>query len=158
MAQAVQQGQNGYVGGVIVNDGSGWREDEGADSVLGTNAVPWAVAALPDGGAAFTAKSPTQGATIYERSGAGQPWQGFTYPGGFAPGALTLFREDGALRAIGTSSEPATFQAEEEVTPPPGFPADPGGSLSARQRPRPRRAAADGERLERRGARTQRRP
>ncbi len=118
----VQQGQNGYVGGVIVNDGSGWTEDDGADSVLGTNAVPWAVAGLPDGGAAFTAKSPTQGATIYERSGAGQPWQGFTYPGGFAPGALTLFRENGALRAIGTSAEPPTFQAEEESPPPPGFP------------------------------------
>jgi hypothetical protein len=119
----VQQGQNAYTGGVIGNDGSGWHEDEGADAVLGTNAVPWAVAGLPDGGAAFTAKSSaTQAATIYERSAPGQAWEGVGYPGGFAPGALTLFREGGALRAIGTSSEPATFAAEEEVAPPPGFP------------------------------------
>ncbi len=118
----IQQGQNGYVGGVIANDGSGWREDEGADAVLGTNAVPWVVAALADGGAAFTAQSATRGATIYERTAPGRPWQGVTYPGGFAPGALTLFREGGALRAIGTSTEPPTFTAEEETPPPPGFP------------------------------------
>ena len=118
----IEPGRNAYTGGVIVNDGSGWREDEGADAALGTKAVPWAVAALPDGGAAFTAQSPTQGATIYERNGAGQPWQGVSYPGGFAPGALAVFREAGALRAIGTGVEPSTFVAEEEVAPPPGFP------------------------------------
>ncbi len=118
----IRQGQNSYVGGVIVNNGSGWHEDEAADAELGASAVPWAVAGLPDGGAAFTAKSSTQGATIYERSAAGQPWQGVTYPGGLAPGALTLFREGGALRAIGTSAEPATFPAEEESAPPPGAP------------------------------------
>jgi hypothetical protein len=117
-----QQGQNRYIGGIIVNDGSGWREDEAAAAVLGSNAVPWAVAALADGGAAFTAKGNAQGATIYERNGPGQPWQGVPYPGGFAPGALAVFREGGALRTIGTSSEPATFPAEEEVAPPPGFP------------------------------------
>ncbi len=115
-------GQNSYVGGVIANSGSGWHEDEGAAAVLGTNAVPWVVSALPDGGAAFTAQSPIAGATIYERNTPGSPWQGVTYPGGRAPGALTLFREAGALRAIGTSSEPATFVAEEETPPPPGFP------------------------------------
>ena len=118
----IQPGQNAYAGGVIVNDGSGWREDEGADAALGTAAVPWVVAALPDGGAAFTAKSPTKGAMIYERNAPGQPWQGVSYPGGFAPGMLTVFREGGAIRAIGTGSEPPTFVAEEEVAPPPGFP------------------------------------
>ena len=106
----------------MVNDGSGWHEDEGADALLGSDAVPWAVAALPDGGAAFTAKSATGGATIYERDSAGAPWQAVPYPGGLTPGYLTLFREGGALRAIGTSSEPATFTAEEESPPPPGFP------------------------------------
>ncbi len=119
----IQQGQDRYAGGVIVNNGSGWREYEAADAVLGTNAVPWAVAGLADGGAAFAAESSSGAdAAIYERSGAGAPWQGVAYPGGVAPGALTLFRENGALRAIGTSTEPDTFTAEEEVAPPPGFP------------------------------------
>ncbi len=118
----IEPGQNRYRGGILVNSGSGWKEDEGAAAVLGTNAVPWAVAALPDGGAAFTAQSPTEGAFVYERSAPGAPWQASIYPGGFAPGALTLFREDGALRAIGTGAEPETFTAEEETAPPPGFP------------------------------------
>lgn len=115
-------GQDAYTGGIIVNNGSGWHEDAGAAEVLGTARVPWAVAALPDGGAAFTAGSPTEGGTIYERNGPGAPWQAFPYPGGFAPGALALFREGGALRAIGTGGEPDTYVAEEESEPPPGFP------------------------------------
>ena len=119
----IQQGQSRYTGGVIVNNGSGWKEDEAADAVLGTSAVPWAVAALPDGGAAFAAESSSGGsAAVYERSGAGAAWQPFAYPGGEAPGSLALFRENGALRAIGTGAEPNTFAAEEEVAPPPGFP------------------------------------
>ncbi|HEX4437380.1 MAG TPA: hypothetical protein VH061_11370 [Solirubrobacteraceae bacterium] len=116
----VRAGQNQYAGGVIVNEGSGWREEEGAAALLGTVAVPWAVAGLPDGGAAFTAKSPTQGATLYERSNSGSAWQGFPYPGGFAPGSLSLFREGGTVRAVATGSEPATFVAEEEAAPPAG--------------------------------------
>jgi hypothetical protein len=115
-------GQDEYAGGVIVNSGSGWQEDEGAVAVLGTKAVPWAVAGLPDGGAAFTSRSPTQGGFVYERNGAGASWQPFVYPGGLSPGYLTLFREGSALRAIGTGSEPATFVAEEETAPAPGFP------------------------------------
>lgn len=118
----VTPGSDRYTGGVIVNSGSGWHEDEGADAVLGTAAVPWAVAALADGGAAFTAQTPAEGAFIFEREAAGAPWQRVTYPGGFAPGSLAVFREGGSLRAIGTGAEPATFTAEEESAPPPGFP------------------------------------
>jgi hypothetical protein len=118
----LEPGQNRYAGGIIVNSGSGWREDEGAAAVLGTKAAPWALAALPDGGAAFTARSPTEGGFVYERNGPGQAWQGYVYPGNAAPGSLSVFREGGALRAIGTGSEPETFVAEEEVAPPPGFP------------------------------------
>ena len=118
----IHPGQNAYTGGIIANDGAGWHEDEGAAAVLGTSAVPWVVAALPDGGAAFTAASARAGAQVYERNGPGQPWQGFAYPGGLAPGALTVFREGGALRAIGTGAEPGTFVVEEETEPPPGFP------------------------------------
>ncbi|MHB8533021.1 MAG: hypothetical protein ACYDC2_09905, partial [Solirubrobacteraceae bacterium] len=117
-----QPGQNSYAGGIIENSGSGWHEDEAAAGLLGANAVPWALAALPDGGAAFSAKGATGGATIYERNGPGAAWQGAPYPGGFAPGALTVFREGGALRAIGAGSEPGTFLAEQETPPPAGFP------------------------------------
>ncbi len=84
--------------------------------MLGTTAVPWAVAALPDGGAAFTARSPNR-AVIYERNAPGAPWQPVSYPGGEAPGTLALFREGGALRAIGTGAEPPTYTAEEESPP-----------------------------------------
>ncbi len=114
-------GANSYLGGVIVNNGSGWKEDEGAAAVLGTKAVPWAVAGLADGGAGFTAQG-AQGAAIYERNAPGQPWQGVSYPGGRAPGSLAVFREGGALRAIGASAAPETIGAESEPAPPPGFP------------------------------------
>ncbi len=115
------RGANSYLGGVIVNNGSGWHEEESADSAL-AGAVPWTVAALTDGGAAFTAEGGGQGAKIYERTAPGQPWQGVTYPGGRTPGQIALFRENGALRVVGTSSEPSTFGSEEEGEPPPGFP------------------------------------
>ena len=114
-------GENEYTGGVIFEDGSGWHEDPTATAALGEGWVPWAVAGLADGGAAFTAQSPTEGGRILERSSPGAAWQSFTYPGA-APGALTLFREGGSLRAIGTGAEPNTFSAEEETAPPPGFP------------------------------------
>jgi hypothetical protein len=114
-------GQNEYSGGILLNSGSGWHEDAAAAAAL-AGAVPWAVATLADGGAAFTAHSPTLGGTVYERNSPGAAWQPTQYPGGFAPGSLSLFREGSALRAIGTGSEPNTFAGEEEVAPPPGFP------------------------------------
>jgi hypothetical protein len=118
----ISPGQDRYTGGLIANSGSGWHEDEGAAAVLGTNAVPWAVAGLPDGGAAFSAETPGGSSLVYEREAAGQGWSATAYPGGLTPGSLVLFREGGALRAIGTGVEPDTFAAEEEAKPPPGFP------------------------------------
>ena len=108
-----------FEGGLIVNDGSGWQIDEGAASVMDDNA-PWAVAALPDGGAAFT----TRGGQIFERQAAGDPWQetATPYPGETAPGSITLFREAGALRAVTAGSEPDTTEVESEPNPPAGFP------------------------------------
>ena len=84
--------------------------------------MPWAVAGLSDGGAAFTAESPTEGARILERQSATAPLAVVPLSGRRPPGALTLFREGGSLRAIGTGAEPNTFTAEEETAPPPGFP------------------------------------
>lgn len=117
----IAPGQNSYTGGIIVNEGSGWQAAPGAAEALGEG-VPWAVAGLPDGGAAFTSQGGAGGAQIFERQSPGAPWQAVSYPGGFAPGSLALFREGGALRVIGSGAEPFTFSAEDEPSPPPGAP------------------------------------
>jgi hypothetical protein len=108
-----------YEGGLIVNSGSGWQVDEAAASAMGANA-PWALAALPDGGAAFTTRS----GQIFEREGAGDPWHetATPYPGEVAPGAISVFREGTALRVVSVGSEPDTIEQESEPSPPAGFP------------------------------------
>lgn len=117
---------NHYTGGLLVNDGSGWQIDQGAAAAMGVN-VPWAVAGLADGGAAFTAGEPSGsgfGGLVFERSGTGAPWQQTPtpLPGGAEPGSLALFREGGALRAIASGSVPNTYSLESLSPPPPGFP------------------------------------
>jgi hypothetical protein len=119
---------NHYIGGLLVNDGAGWRPDAGAATAMGEN-VPWAVAGLPDGGAAFTAGEASGsgfGGQVYERSGPGESWQPTStpLPGGAEPGSLALFREGGALRAVTSGSVPNTFSLESQPAPPPGFPPD----------------------------------
>jgi hypothetical protein len=108
-----------FEGGLIVNNGSGWHADEGAAAVIGASA-PWAVAALPEGGAAFS----TRAGQIFERQGPGDPWQETPtpYPGETAPGSLALFREGQALRVVTVGSEPDTVEQESEPSPPAGFP------------------------------------
>ena len=114
---------NSYVGGLLVNDGSGWQIDQGAAAAMGAD-VPWAVAGLPDGGAAFSVAGSGEGAEIFEREGAGAAWQQTPepFPGGGEPGFLTLFRESGSLRVIAAGSQPNTYEVEREPSPPPGFP------------------------------------
>jgi hypothetical protein len=115
----VASGGEEYEGGLLVNDGSGWSIDAGVAAVIG-KAGPWAVAGLPDGGAAFT----TENGQIFERESAGSSWQAtpIPYPGGSSPGSLALFREGGALRVIAAGAMPDTFASEREPSPPPGFP------------------------------------
>ncbi len=107
-----------YRGGLIVNDGAGWHIDAGAAAAIGSN-VPWAVAGLPDGGAAFAASG-----SVYEREGPGASWQRTPtpFPGGGEPGSLALFREGGALRAIAAGSAPDTYTVDSEPKSAPGFP------------------------------------
>jgi hypothetical protein len=107
-----------YVGGLLVNDGAGWQIDQGAHEAMGTGA-PWAVAGLPDGGAAFSASG-----TVYEREGPGAHWLATPtpFPGGGEPGGLTLFRENGALRVLATGEEPETYGVESQSEAPPGLP------------------------------------
>jgi hypothetical protein len=109
-----------YEGGLIVNNGSGWHIDQGASAAMGTN-VPWAVAGLPDGGAAFGASQ-----MVYEREGPGASWQATPTPfpagGSPGPGSLELFRESGALRVIAAGSVPDTYKVESKPEAPPGEP------------------------------------
>ena len=119
---------NHYTGGLLVNDGSGWQIDEGAAGALGAN-VPWAVAGLPDGGAAFAAGEASGsgfGGVVFERSGPGASWQQTPtpLPGGSEPGSLALIREGGELLVVASGSVPNTFSLESQPTPPPGFPPD----------------------------------
>jgi hypothetical protein len=107
-----------YEGGLLVNSGSGWHIDQGAQAAIGSN-VPWAVAGLPDGGAAFGASE-----TVYERESAGAPWQATPtpYPGGGQPASLTPFRENGALRVLAMGTVPDTDLVERAAEAPPGSP------------------------------------
>ena len=118
----VSAGSDQFAGGLLVNDGSGWRVDEGAAAAIGSG-LPAAVAGLPDGGAAFATSGGPEGRGVYEREAPGAPWQAappLRSAGG--AGSLALFREGGALRAIvaagGVSSQGAPLPA------PPGFPPD----------------------------------
>jgi hypothetical protein len=118
--------ENRYVGGLLINNGSGWQVDQQAAAAMGGN-VPWAVAGLQDGGAAFATGSASgqgAGATVFERQNASAPWEPTTTPlPGFAePGSLALFREGGALRAIASGSVPDTYSVEHTPNPPPGLP------------------------------------
>jgi hypothetical protein len=115
---------NSYVGGILVNNGSGWTVDEGAATAMGGN-IPWAVAGLPDGGAAFVASGVGEGAQVYERNSAGSAWEATSapFPGRGAPGSLALFREGGSLRAVAAGRAIDTFSVEGAAIPsPPGFP------------------------------------
>jgi hypothetical protein len=107
-----------YEAGLLVNSGSGWHIDQGAQAAIGSN-VPWAVAGLPDGGAAFGASE-----TIYEREAPGAPWQATPtpYPGGGQPASLTPFRENGAMRVVATGTVPDTDLVERAAEAPPGSP------------------------------------
>jgi hypothetical protein len=113
-------GQDRASGGLLVNEGSGWRVDEQAAAAMGT-AVPAAVAGLPDGGAAFSTVRGPEGPRVYERESAGAPWRPTPtpLPGGGA-GSLSVFREAGALRAIVSAGGVAN--EGEPTPPPPGFP------------------------------------
>lgn len=113
-------------GGLLVNNGSGWHIDSGAEKALAVEPqdIPWAVAGLPDGGAAFSAETAGGVARVFERNSAGGSW-GETaqpYPGYVAPGSLAIFREGGAVRVIGVGAAPDTNHADEQTPPPAGFP------------------------------------
>jgi hypothetical protein len=111
-----------YVGGLLVNNGSGWQVDQGAAAAIGAGVVE-GVAGLPDGGAAFAVSGP-EGTRVFERESVTAAWQPTPTPLPRAgAGSLTLFREGGALRVIASSGGAGSPSAGERETPaPPGFP------------------------------------
>jgi hypothetical protein len=99
----------GYRGGIIVDDGSGWREDTALAAVLpapgargsggaalGESSVPERVAGLPDGSAVVA----TLDGHVAERDGAGGAWRASGLQAVGYPVALGAFHEDGTLRAV----------------------------------------------------------
>ncbi|MGN6587787.1 MAG: hypothetical protein ACTHKT_10010, partial [Solirubrobacterales bacterium] len=94
-----KNGSPAYEGGVVVDDGSGWRVDEGAEEAL-AGAVPERVAGLPDGGAVIAAEEGGEGASVIERQGAAAAWEAVAGdPIGY-PAALAAIREGGSVRAL----------------------------------------------------------
>ena len=115
-----------YTGGLLVNSGGGWQVDQSAAAGLGEY-IPWAVAGLPDGGAAVSATEHGYaggGPLILERNAPGAAWTPTPapYPNSETPGSLALFREGGQLRVIGSGGVPDTIPIEEVTQPPVGFP------------------------------------
>jgi hypothetical protein len=108
-----------FVGGLLLNDGSGWRVDEEAAAVMGSQ-VPKTVAGLPDGGAAVLAEGGVH--KIYERQGAGSPWQATAVPPPGDGSSISLFREEGSLRAVVAGGGEGNLSLE--LPAPPGSPPD----------------------------------
>jgi len=115
-----EAGSNTFVGGLLVNEGSGWRVEPEAATAIG-NGYPAALAALPDGGAAMVVQREGKH-DVFEREGAGAPWlqTPTPLPPETQPGSLALFREAGSLRAIVTAG--GIGIAGEQAAPAPGFP------------------------------------
>ena len=112
--------ENSFSGGLLVNDGSGWHVDAEEQKVTGSARVE-AVAALPDGGAAVLAGQGT--VRLYERESAVAPWrlEAAPLPKGFA-GSLSLYRKNGALRALVSTGGAAGVTQTIRSEPPPGTP------------------------------------
>lgn len=96
-------GAAAYTGGVLVDDGSGWRVDQGAEAALG-EAVPQRVSGLSDGGAAIASlpagEAGVPASAVIERQGAGAAWQPAAGGSIGYPVALAAIREAGQVRAI----------------------------------------------------------
>jgi hypothetical protein len=114
-----------YTGGVLVNDGSGWRVDEGAAEAIG-GTVPQQVAGLPDGGAVIGVAGGSTSAIV--RQGAGASWHRVGGGSIGFPGAVAAVREGGVVRALISVAQRqqlvdlAVDEPQIFNQPPPGFP------------------------------------
>ena len=154
--QAARPSPRTFVGGLLVNDGSGWQIDQEAEPRRSASAFPQAVAGLPDGGAAFVDRPAGDGRSVYEREAAARP-------GSAAPTPLPA-RRPGRSRCsakaarCARSSRPAASAwprraqsrrrrgSRRILTPP---------SALAERSPKAAACCARPRRLERRGPRTE---
>ena len=91
-----------YTGGLIVENGSGWHEDPAAAAALGTAGAMGGRRPARRRRGLHGAEPDAKARRILERQSPGAPWQSVApIPAARAPGSLALFREGGALRAIG---------------------------------------------------------
>ncbi len=86
------EGGTTYIGGVIANDGSGWK----VVAEPGSKAIPLLVSGLPDGGAALAFED----GTVTERNGPGAAWTPAPETAGGYPVALAAVREGGVVRSV----------------------------------------------------------
>lgn len=107
-----------FVGGLLVNKGSGWEVDQAAEQAFGAENVPRSVAGLPDGGAAVITEGPAN--RVFERQSATSPWQETTVPPPGTGSYLALFREGGVLRALVAGGGAGDLNVEPGA--PAGFP------------------------------------
>lgn len=113
-----------YTGGLLVNDGSGWRVETAAAAAVGNFGPPVRVAGLPDGGAAIAAAHDE----VLLRQSSGSGW--IPSPAGQTQGypvALALTREPGgALRPVvsvdlsGFDDESQQYKSDEALQQPTG--------------------------------------
>jgi hypothetical protein len=119
----VKSGTTSYIGGVIVNKGSGWEVEAAAAAAL-AGGVPQRVFGLPDGGAVIATAEAANGNGVLERQGESAAWE--RAPGdpiGY-PAALAAIREGGQVRAIVSVAEGQTDRdsgadLEQVFNPPP---------------------------------------
>ena len=148
LQQAAEPARDEFVGGLLVNEGSGLADRPGSGAAAG-GAVPRAVAGLPDGGAAFVASVPGRRSTsLRARIGRASPWQSRAHPAAGSPRRLA--------RAVPRRRSPARDRRGGGVGLSGSTAADPRGSRRSCTPERRtlrggkrRRAAPDGRRLER---------
>lgn len=107
-----------FTGGLLVNKGSGWEVDQAAEQAFGSRNVPRSVAGLPDGGAAVVTEGPID--RVFERQSATSSWQETPVPPHGDGTSLSLFREDGSLRAMVAGGGAGSLNLEPSA--PAGFP------------------------------------
>lgn len=107
-------------GGVLIEDGAGWRVDPQAAELLkplGPSARILAVAGLPDGGAVAAGTAGDNRGLVLERDGPTSPWRFSDQPPTGAVIAAAAFREDGQVRAL-VSVTPQVWPTADDVSLP----------------------------------------
>jgi hypothetical protein len=112
--------------GVLVEDGDGWKVDEGAAALMkrADGVGIYAVAGLPDGGAVAVGSTGDDKGLVLERDRAGAPWRFSDQPLTGTAIAASAFREGGRVRALVSVSN-AIWPTPKDRTIPPADPALP---------------------------------